>query len=91
MDKPLTKLEFMKRCFKWTAIICMAIAVILPIFVVFVGGHVIEESPLAEYAKWVVMGAVVTCIIETFMYVIGQMVYDLWYRKKHDVPYDGEA
>lgn len=74
----------MKLCFKWTAIICMAIAVILPVFVVLIGGHVIEESVFAEFAKWVVMGAVVTCIVEVFMYVIGQMLYDFYYRKKHE-------
>ncbi len=87
----LTKKEFMKRCFKWVGIVGMSIAVLNALIFVVICGHVIEESLFAEFAKWVVMGAVVTCIIEVFVYVIGQMVYDFWYRKKHDVPYDGEA
>ncbi len=81
----------MKRCFKWVGIVGMSIAVLNALIFVVICGHVIEESLFAEFAKWVVMGAVVTCIIEVFVYVIGQMVYDFWYRKKHDVPYDGEA
>ena len=80
----------MKRCFMWTAIICLSIALVLPVFFVLIGGHVVEETVFAEFAKWVVMGAVVTCIVEVFMYVIGQFIYDFWYRRKHNVPYNDE-
>lgn len=87
----LTKKEFMKRCFKWVGIVGMAIAVLNAFIFVVIGGHVIEESVFAEFAKWIVGGAFVVGILEVFTYVLGQFAYDFWYRKKHDVPYDGEA
>lgn len=81
----------MKQCFKWVAIVGMSIAVLTTLIFVVIGGHVIEESMFAEVCKWILMGAGVTLILEVFTYVVGQFVYDFWYRKKHDVPYDGEA
>ena len=87
----LTKLEFMKRCFKWVAIVTMSLTALVCLFYVVIGGHKVEATMFGEIAKWLFMGLGITMIFEVFTYVLGQLVYDFYYRKKHDVPYDGEA
>ena len=78
----MDKLTFMKRCFLWTAIITMSVVALVCLFYVVIGGHVIEESMFAEVAKWLFMGLVITMILEVFMYVIGQVIYDFHIRKR---------
>lgn len=75
----------------FTAGMCMLPTIILIVVWFATGGKVVEANMFEEVAKWIVGGAFVVGILEVFTYVLGQFAYDFWYRKKHDVPYDGEA
>lgn len=74
----MDKLTFMKRAFLWTVIICAVVLLIIGLCF----GKVIEGNIWEEIAKWVVMWAVITGILEVFTYTIGQMIYDFHVRPK---------